>query len=222
MSENDPINVGERFVRLTPGELVRLLGRLSVGSWLTVLGLTGAVIVGAVSVGWQYRGGSLPEFAYVLHPAKPTPYEAQIDREREAQFASDYSEIVNWQTLQAISASIADNEPDGLETIFEIAASLLAQVRTTRGSATFLSGDEQLSVRIRRTPDGFELDWQEEVSILRRIARDAGYELTDEDVRLHNSNLNWAQFTYLDDAMQHAVVYRDLDGSFGLVVRDPS
>lgn len=216
---HSPIDIPE-IRKLTPLALLKLAERLSLGSWLTVVGLLTALIVGSYSLGYGYRDGTLPQLAYSLHGAGPTPREARIHREEEAAFTADYSELVNWRTLEAVASGIAEDNPDGLTSPYEIAASLLAQVRATRGSAAFLAGNEQISVKITRTEDGFGLEWDRKPSLVPRIASDAGYALTDAELRTANSNLNWAQFSYLDDAMQHAVIYRDLDGSFGLVLRD--
>jgi hypothetical protein len=219
VSPPDPVDLGD-VNKLTPRALLAVLRRLTLGSWLLLLGLIGAGLAGAFGFGVGYQTGTLPGFSYALHPTSPTPAQRRVARDAEADFAAAYSDFVDWQTLRAISANVAMKQPDGLDGPFEIAASLLAQVRATRGYAAFLSGDEQIAVTIKRTPDGFELEWNESSSILRRIAQDAGYTLSDEDVVLHNSNLNWAQFTYLDDAMERAVIYRDLDGDFGLVIRE--
>lgn len=215
----EPIELSDANA-LTPRQLLMLAGRFTIGSWLTVVGTLIALVVGAFGVGWSYRDGSAPEFAYFLHQGSPTPYEEKIRRENQEAFAESYSNLVNWRTLQAIAAGIAEDSPDGLESKFEIVASLLAQVRSTRGSAAFLAGDTEIKVQLNRSDDGFELKWSEGPSIVPRVAKDAGYMLSDDELRLVNSNLNWAQFSYLDDALERAVIYRELDGTFGLVIRD--
>ena len=206
--------------KLTLAGLLRLVKRFTIGSWIVLIGLIITFILSIFWIGWGYRDGSLPKIAYILHEGTNSSLIEQRKREERIEFESTYSEFVDWQTLHAIASGIEEDRPDGLETPFEIATSLLAQVRSTRGSASFLSGTEEISVAIKRTSDGFSFEWNHESSIVRRIANDAGYDLSDDELRLVNANLNRSQFAYLDDAMEHAVIYRDLDGSFGLVIRD--
>lgn len=206
--------------KLTLVDLLRRVKRFTTGSWIVLINSIITLTLSIFWIGWGYRDGSLPKISYILHEETNSPLIEKRKREEMIEFESTYSEFVDWQTLQAIAAGIEEYRPDGLETPFEIATSLLAQVRSTRGSASFLSGNEEISVMIKRTSDGFSLEWNHESSIVRRIANDAGYDLSDDELRLVNANLNRSQFAYLDDAMEHAVIYRDLDGSFGLVIRD--
>lgn len=106
------------------------------------------------------------------------------------EFESVYSEFVNWQTLQAIAAGIEEYRPDGLETTLEIVTSLLAQVRSTRGIASFLFGTEEISVVIKRVTEGLRFEWKHESSVVHRIVNDAGYNLSDDELRLVNVNLH--------------------------------
>ena len=207
--------------KMTPAELLQIAGRLTIKSWLILVGLIVMIGAGAFRLGWSYRNGSLPGFAYVLHVGDNSPIEEREQSEDEATFKDSYSNLIDWQTLRAISAGIADHHPDGLGSYLEISASLLAQVRATRGSASFLAGAKQISVRITATdPDTLDLKWEESPSIVRRIASDAGYDISDDELRLVNANLNRTQFAYLDDEMQHAVIYRNIDGHFGLTIED--
>ena len=206
--------------KLTPRTLLGLCGRLSVISWFMIFGLNISLILGAFDLGFRYCDGSLPEFAYLFQNEGETLIDRKKQREEKSDFKSNYSELVNWRILKSISAGIAKDHPDGLHTELEIATSLLAQVRATRGSAEFLAGEERIIVNIKQSDNGFELEWDNKPSIVRQIAKDAGYELTDEELSTTNSNLNWAQFSYLDDEMEHSVIYRDIDGSLGLLIRE--
>lgn len=77
------------------------------------------------------------------------------------------------------------------------------------------------SVQINAEEDGsFKFAWDDKPSPVRGIANDAGYNLSEAQLKIVNSNLNWAQFSYLDDAMQRAVILQDLEGNFGLILRD--
>lgn len=206
--------------KLTLVDLLRLVKRFTIGSWIVLIGLIITLTLSMFWIGWGYRDGSLPTVAYILHEEINSPIIEKIKREEMIEFENSYSEFVDWQTLQSIATGIEEYQPDGLETSIEIAASLLAQVRSTRGSASFLSGTEEISVVIKKIPDGFRFEWSHESSIVRRIANDAGYNLSDDELRLVNANLNRFQFAYLDDEMERAVIYRNLDGGFGLVIRD--
>ena len=206
--------------KLTLVDLLRLVKRFTIGSWIVLIGLIITLTLSIFWIGWGYRDGSLPAVVYTIHEEMNSPLTEKIKREETIEFESTYSEFVDWQTLQSIAAGIEEERPDGLETTFEIVTSLLAQVRSTRGSASFLSGTEELSLVIKKIPDGFRFEWSHKSSIVRRIANDAGYNLSDDELRLVNANLNRSQFAYLDDAMERAVIYRNLDGGFGLVIRD--
>jgi hypothetical protein len=204
---------------LTPIALLRFARRWTVQSWLFVLGILIAIVCGSWSAGYAYRAGTLPEVAYALEGSDGSPRAERLRREQVDSFSQDYGNLVDWRTLRVIASSIAKDKPDGLSSEFEIAASLLAQIRGTRGEAHFLAADKDHALTIVRGDGAFSFEWEVSDSIVRRIAKDAGYDLTDEQLQVANSNLNWAQFTYLDDAMKHAVIYRDLEGTLGLIMQ---
>lgn len=204
---------------LTPIALLRFARRWTIQSWLFVLGTLIAIMCASWSAGYAYRAGTLPEVAYTLENPESSPRAERLHREQVESFSQSYDNLMDWQTLRAIASSIAKEKPDGLLSEFEIVASLLAQIRVTRGEAHFFAGEKDHVLYIKRGDGAFNFDWDVSDSIVRRIARDAGYELSDEELRVANSNLNWAQFTYLDDAMKHAVIYRDLDGTLGLIMQ---
>jgi hypothetical protein len=207
---------------LTPSSLWLLIGRLTIGSWVLVIGTMAGLFAAGWSLSAAYFGGWLPSYSYAFHNDGISPRDQRVLRNREDAFRLRYSDLVDWQKLSAIVRGIEEDRPDGLETPFEIAASLLAQVRSTRGTAYFLAGDTQHSVTIELTRDGeAQLEWEQDNSIIPRIAADAGYNLSDDELRTINANLNWAQFSYLDDEMEHAVIYRGVDGSLGLVIHQP-
>jgi hypothetical protein len=203
---------------LTPIALLRFARRWTVQSWLFIIGALIAIVCASWSAGYAYRAGALPEVAYALEESESSPRTERLHRERIDGFSQSYGNLMDWQTLRAIASSIAKDKPDGLSSDFEIVASLLAQVRGTRGEAHFLAGEKDHVLTIIRGDGAFNFEWDVSDSIVRRIAKDAGYELTDEQLQVANSNLNWAQFTYLDDAMKHAVIYRDIDGTLALVL----
>lgn len=205
---------------LTPKQLLWLMRRLTINSWLICTSLLFGLAVGAFVMGWSYREGTLPEAVYAIHADAMTHRDEKAAREQDANFDAAFSDLMNWRTLQSIAAGISEEQPDGLESPFEVAVSLLNQFKTSRGFAAFLSGDREVTVQIQPTEDGFSLSWDRHPSRIKRIAQDAGYSLSSEEVRLHNTNLNWAQFSYLDDGMEHAVIFRNLDGTLSLTIRE--
>lgn len=204
--------------KLTPLDLLRFARQWSIKSWLFVIGVAAALSFGSWSAGSAYQSGQLPEIAYALEDPGRSPLSRRLRLEREEQFANNYGELVDWQKLRPVARGIAEDRPDGLVSEFEIAASLLAQIRATRGEARFLAGTTEHIVRLTPAEGTLELEWEQGQSIVPGIARDAGYELTEDELKIANTNLNWAQFTYLDDAMEHAVIYRDLDGALNLTI----
>ena len=207
--------------RLTLVDLLRRVKRFTTGSWIVLISSIITLTLSIFWIGWGYRDGSLPKIAYILHEEINSPLIEKRKREEMVEFENTYSKFVDWQKLQVIVTEIEGYRPDGLETPLEIATSLLAQVRSTRGSASFLSGTEEISVVIKRISDGFSFEWDHKSSIVRKIANNAGYDLSDDELRLVNANLNRSQFAYIDGAMEHAVIYRNLDGNFELVMNNP-
>ncbi|MBM3545465.1 MAG: hypothetical protein FJX54_00820 [Alphaproteobacteria bacterium] len=194
---------------------------MTIASWLLVGGLTAALATSAFGLGWAFRDGSLPAFAYAFQDEATSPATERAERMAADAFDGRYSELVDWRKLQALAGSIEKYRPDGLEDPYRIAASLLAQVRATRGTASFLAGEDEISLRVTASPGSFDFQWDQRPSIIRRIARDAGHaSLSERELRIVNSNLNWAQFSYLDDAMRRAVVYRQMNGNLGLLIRE--
>lgn len=204
--------------KLTPLEILRFARQWSLKSWLFLAGGMTALLVSAWSAGYSYRAGVLPEFAYVLEVGPASPLQLRKRLEAEDRFARNYDLIVDWRKLRPIAAGIMKDRPDGLDTEFEVAASLLAQIRATRGEARFLAGETEHRVRLAPDAGSVGLEWDEGPSLIPRIARDAGYDLTEEELRIANGNLNWAQFTYLDDAMEEVLIHRSLDGSLSLTM----
>ena len=207
-----PIDLTQ-WKRFTPRQILSLAGRLSLGSWLLCLAVIGGLSIGAFLLGQAYSAGVLPKFAYALHGEGPTPQEKKDELDRQASFKTLYSKFVNWQTLRALAGSISAHQPDGLDTPIEIAVSVLSQVRSSGGTATFLSGESQLTMTAAITEEEMSFEWDEKPSIIPRIFNDAGYPPNAEDIRKANANLNRNGFAYLDSAMEHAVIYRGPDGS---------
>lgn len=205
---------------LTPVTAMRLLSRLSLSSWLGVIALTAALVSGSASIGYSYRNGTLPELAYNIAKPDVDPREERLKSETIAEFEESFSDLVDWKKLSAISANVADMNPDGLDTIDAIVTSLLSQVRASRGTASFLAGDQQLLIQITREDQKFNLEWDNSPSPIARIAHDAGYNLNPDELSAINTQLNQAQFAYFDDAKKRAVVYKSLDGGYGLVVNN--
>lgn len=218
-SQRVPIDLTE-WKRFTPRQILSLAGRFSLGSWLLSLAVIGGLSIGSFLLGQAYSAGVLPKISYALHGEGPTPQEKKDELDRQASFKTLYSEFVNWQTLQALAGSILAHQPDGLETPIEIAVSLLSQVRSSGGTASFLSGDTQVTVTAAITGEEISFEWDERPSIIARIFNDAGYPPNAEDIRKANANLNRNGFAYLDSAMQHAVIYRSPDGSLHMTLRE--
>lgn len=217
-SNNDVIDL-KRWDSITPFQFVSLARRLTIASWLMLLGVFVGTFGLGLTFGTAYIEGQLPQWAYLLEEPGHSPRDKRLDAEHQERFVVNYGRIVDWQTLSALANSIAMHRPDGLDGSFETAVSILAQVRGTRGTAYFLSGETQLALTVDFDSEAINFEWEERPSIIPRVAADAGYELSDDELRTVNSNLNWAQFSYLDDAMKHAVVFRELDGSFRLTLR---
>jgi hypothetical protein len=205
---------------LTPVTAVRLLGRLSLGSWLGVIAITSALVAGSASIGYSYRDGTLPGLIYDIIKPDIDPREERVKSETVAEFEDGFWDLVDWQKLSAISATIAEVNPDGLDTTDAIITSLLAQVRASRNSASFLAGDRQLTLKMTLKDQHVNLEWDNLPSPVERIAQNAGYNLDAEDVSAINTRLNQAQFAYFDDAKKHAVVYKSFDGGYGLVINE--
>lgn len=206
---------------LTPRDLLRFSRRWTLRSWLFVVGVVAAIVSVSWSTGYAYRAGSLPSWVYFLENSNDSPLSERNWHDAQQQFALHYDQLMSWQKLRAIAAGIAKDAPDGLKDEFEIVASLLAQVRGTRGEAHFLAGDVDYVVRVKPADGEIAFEWDKSSSIVKQIALDAGYELSEDEIRKANSNLNWFQFTYLDDAMRHAMIYRGLDGGLNLTIQKP-
>jgi len=206
--------------KLTPKQLFGIAKRLSIVSWLFVFGLLGSACVAGFALGKSVSDGNAPSPVLALFPEAEIAAKTKSRLKQREVFSASYSDFMDWQKIQAISASIMESQPDGLDTLTEVAVSLVSQIKAHEGHAYFLSGSTQHSVALVPTADGFDLEWDEKKSLIPRIANDAGYQLDDAELALHNTNLNWAQFTYLDDEMQEAVIYRNPDGGLGLVIRN--
>lgn len=167
---------------------------------------------------------TLPPWPYAFADPESRPKPQREHRIREAAFREHDGELSHWATLGPIVKGITEDRPDGLATPFEVAASfkvaasLLAQLSATRGQATFLSGSTETTVRIAVDADHMNPDWDEGRSLIPRIALDAGYELSDAELRTVSSNIHFAGFSPFDDATERAVVLRDLDGELRLLV----
>ena len=201
--------------RLTLGQLIK---RLSLRSWALIatftVGLSGAMFA---------LGQAVPALPNVIEtrPSTTSPENKPTPRVQNDTFGDLYGNIVDWNTLQAVARGIAEHRPDGLETPIDIAASMLSQVRSSGGTASFLYGEEELTMTATITEDEISFEWDEKPSLIPRIVEDAGYQpLSPTDLEKVNMNLNRNGFAYLDAAMEHAVIYRNIDGTLGLILRE--
>lgn len=205
-----------KWKKLTLGQLMR---RLSLGSWILIatftVGLSGAMF----TLGKAFR--VLPD-ALETRPSMTIPAENEkASQDVHDTFGELYGNIVDWQTLQVLARGIAEHQPDGLETSMDIAASMLSQVRSSGGTASFLFGLNELTMTATIAEDEISFEWDERASLIPRIVEDAGYPpLSQEDLQKVNVNLNRNGFAYLDADMEHAVIYRNNDGGLSLTLRE--
>lgn len=201
--------------RLTLGQLIK---RLSLRSWVLIvtftIGLSGAMFA---------LGRAVPTLPTVIEtrPSTTPPENKPTSRDQHDAFSELYGNIIDWDTLQAVARGIAEHQPDGLETSIDIVASMLSQVRSSGGTASFLFGEEELTMTATITEDEISFEWNEKPSLIPRIVEDAGYQpLSPKDLEKANKSLNRNGFAYLDAAMEHAVIYRNVDGTLGLILRE--
>ena len=217
MTENENSIDIKDWKSLTLGQLIR---RLSLGSWVLIV--TFIVVLSGAMFGLGKAFPVLPVLPTVIETPQSTTSQdkdGNIPRDEHDTFSDLYGNIVNWKTLQALARGIAEHQPDGLETSMDIAASMLSQLRSSGGTASFLFGVDQLTMTATIAEDEISFEWDERPSLIPGIAEDAGYtQLSPEDLKEVNANLNRNGFAYLDADMEHAVIYRNIDGTLSLTL----
>ena len=223
-SKFQSINITE-LTRLTLGQFLSLVRKFSLGSWILCLSIVCGFAGGMFAFGYSYSAGNLPALFYppVISEGKSYIENTHdgVDEENKEEFIKFYSDFTDWGTLQTLARGILEDKPDGLNTVDEIIVSLLYQVKSSGGMATFLMEETELTMQVFVIEDGFSFEWERKPSFIRRIFEDAGYSPNLEDIRNANSHLNKDGIFYIDERKKK-VIYRDSDGSLGLVLRDQS
>lgn len=191
-----------------------------------LLGVALAAVVAGFQMGAAYVRGTAPAALYAAAPTERTLLNAQhriqslsAALNQQTDFADRYRELVPWPALSRIADSILAEGPDGLTNRFDAAAAFLAQIRSTGRIASFFAGDREVRVLVRfEAGGGIGFDWHTVPSPLPSIAADAGYRLTEPQLRAVNAQLNRALFAYLDPAFEHALIHRELDGDLRLTL----
>ena len=74
--------------------------------------------------------------------------------------------FVDRDILSHLVSAILEESPDGIETEAEAMASLLWQVKAQDGYASFLSGEDFMSVQVTHSEDHFNFEWNQDKSAL--------------------------------------------------------
>jgi hypothetical protein len=192
--------------KLTLRELLRLGSRLTLASALALVGALGAAVgLGAALESWRSdaeveRRASEAEAAFLT---------------REEAFGDAFVQrfVDEPGVMMPLARNIARLRPDGLERPYEIIASMLWQLRASRGSAEFLSGDKAHRMTVAFEPNSIKLGWDETSNLVPEILANVGAPATPEDLRKHNSNLNWAGYTRTDHGV---TIVRGPDGGLSV------
>lgn len=218
--------------QLTVRDILRISSRITLGSSLSIIAVFVAVISATWVVSSTYENGSFPKYVYdVTGSPKSVRLEEKLSnantkieslenelqdlKERSEEYDSYIDRIADPQLLFPLAENILADNPDGLEDVFEVAASLLWQTKASREGATFLSGEKKQSVKFKFSEDNVELEWDEKQSLIPEILRTHLGRSTDEDIRRTNSNLNRAGFSPLEGK---GYILRGLDGSLSVSI----
>lgn len=185
-----PIEAGE-WTRLTPRSLVRLLTRLTIGSWLLVLGAIGTGTAASFAAGLAFGTGQFSSDLYKTLGVSPNPAQERMARERRERFRDAYaSRIADDNVLRPLVRGILTDRPDGLPDEASVRASLLAQLALSGGTARFLAGETSHGLEIRVEEDRLAFEWPETPSVVPKILADRRIPYDKVTLRRINADLN--------------------------------
>ena len=181
---------------LTIGDLLAFIKKLKISSIIWIISTIVVLISGAYGAGVasSYLGVTKPRFVNSF-----------ADR------------FVDRDVLAPLISAILEEQPDGIGTGSEAMLSLLWQLKSQDGYAQFLSDDDYISVQITETEDGFDLEWDEGVSLIPKILNDLLIPYDHRTIEQLNAEMNLIGVAWLSD--RHHVV-RDIDGGLQVSISE--